>query len=330
MVKNANNQFTKRPNKNNFYNIPLVLDHSRDMLDKVGAVYDVAYGTAKGVNDSDISSCIAQVIFWNETSRQQEMVKILRKDPENIYFSVSVNGRFIESKKTGAVAKMIDMNLKHIAVVQEPADKNARIIFSDGFDINSIFNANTDIDLNTENKIQLSMENSTVSQTTSDVVDQSITAGTTTVGTGWTHTDNTSGVPPFKFSYNITDEETVKRLTRENAELRADYETLLKNHEAVKFALEELDKKVPIISEILALRPEMDKSFMYSLSTDQLTAVKSMIVDYSEKIETATRKTPVRGMFADTSSVKQETSVKEDFQMTPDELALKYYGKYEE
>ncbi len=105
----------KEQEKREYFAAPLVLDHSHRVLDKVGATYNLFY-------DEERRAAIADVEFWQYTPMLQEVAKRVEHDPENTYFSVRVKGNLRDDNS------ITDLQLIHIAVVLEPADKNARII----------------------------------------------------------------------------------------------------------------------------------------------------------------------------------------------------------
>jgi hypothetical protein len=116
MVERAGERETK-------YVAPIILDHSSRFLDKVGGAYRLEAGEHP---DDGRPAAIADVEFWNTTSMLREVAERVRLDPENTFFSVRVQGELREDPADGEY--LTDMRLIHIAVVNEPADPNARLI----------------------------------------------------------------------------------------------------------------------------------------------------------------------------------------------------------
>jgi len=112
----------KEHEKRKYFKVPLVLDHSDSFLDKVGATYNLEFGKDP---EKGLQAAIADVEFWNTTPMLREVAERVKLDPENTFFSVRVRGR-IEQDAEGEY--LADMTLIHIAVVNEPADPNARLI----------------------------------------------------------------------------------------------------------------------------------------------------------------------------------------------------------
>lgn len=107
------------------YAVPLVLDHSDRFLDKIGATNRLNFGTAKGRDGNDIPAALAGVEIWRDLAAGEELAKRIERDPENTFFSVRVRG---ELSERGKALHISNLQLIHIAVVQEPADGNARIL----------------------------------------------------------------------------------------------------------------------------------------------------------------------------------------------------------
>lgn len=120
MVKAA--QDFKKKEKLQYFKVPIVLDHSPHFLDKVGATFELNNGKHP---DDGKDAAIADVDFWTNTSILKEVSERVRLDPENTFFSVRVRGKIGEDDDGDF---LYDMELIHIAVVNEPADQGAKMI----------------------------------------------------------------------------------------------------------------------------------------------------------------------------------------------------------
>ena len=120
MVKAA--QDLKKSEKLEFFRIPIILDHSPFFLDKVGATFDLTTGKHP---DDGKTAAIADVDFWSTTPILKEVAERVRLDPENTFFSVRVRGKIGEDDDGDF---LYDMQLIHIAVVNEPAVHGAKMI----------------------------------------------------------------------------------------------------------------------------------------------------------------------------------------------------------
>jgi len=107
------------------YPVPLVLDHSDKFLDKIGATPDLRFGMAKSRDGKEVPAALARVDVWRDLAAGDELAKRIERDPQNTYFSVRVRGELSEQ---GGELFIKNMKLVHIAVVQEPADSNARVM----------------------------------------------------------------------------------------------------------------------------------------------------------------------------------------------------------
>lgn len=120
MVKAA--QDIKKSEKLEFFRTPIILDHSPNFLDKVGATFGLNSGKHP---DDGKEAAIADIDFWTSTPVLREVAERVRLDPENTFFSVRVRGKIGEDDDGDF---LYDMQLIHIAVVNEPADQGAKMI----------------------------------------------------------------------------------------------------------------------------------------------------------------------------------------------------------
>lgn len=120
MVKAAQD-FKKKENLQ-YFKVPIVLDHSPWFLDKVGATFELNNGKHP---DDGKDAAIADIDFWTNTPILKEVSERVRLDPENTFFSVRVRGKIGEDDDGDF---LYDMELIHIAVVNEPADQGAKMI----------------------------------------------------------------------------------------------------------------------------------------------------------------------------------------------------------
>lgn len=112
----------KKSENRAFYKVPLVVDHSDRIIDKVGNTFALEYSTDPANNNP---AALADVEFWTGTPMLDEVAFRVRKDPENTFFSVRVRGEWMKDDDGEYLAHL---KLIHIAVVNEPADSNARIL----------------------------------------------------------------------------------------------------------------------------------------------------------------------------------------------------------
>jgi len=94
---------------------PIVIGHTDNPLMKVGSTVNLWYDSAR-------KAAIADIDLWQDTSMQKDLVKLIRRDPDNTYFSVRVIGQ-MDNNNT-----IHDMKLIHIANVIQPADSNAKLL----------------------------------------------------------------------------------------------------------------------------------------------------------------------------------------------------------
>lgn len=107
---------------------PLVLDHSYKFLDKVGATFDLTFQEKILIRNIEVkNAAVASVEFWTGTPMLDEVAARVQKDPENTFFSVRVRG-LLHYDQERDQTYWTDLRLLHIAVVDEPADGNARLI----------------------------------------------------------------------------------------------------------------------------------------------------------------------------------------------------------
>lgn len=117
MVQASHEQRDKEKTK--YFKVPIVLDHSNEFLKKVGATFDLRYDKKEGA--------VADIELWDKTPAQEQTQELVKLDPENTFFSVRVRGKEFWDEENGAIGLM-DLRLIHIAIVNEPADANARIL----------------------------------------------------------------------------------------------------------------------------------------------------------------------------------------------------------
>lgn len=126
MVSRAD--LTKAEEKRSFYKVPIILDHSHEFLKKVGATVFLEFDKeVKARNGKILQGVKAVVELWDDTPMQREVLARVKRDLENTYFSISARGVLEETETEGAWAKIVDMVLIHIAIVNEPADENAAV-----------------------------------------------------------------------------------------------------------------------------------------------------------------------------------------------------------
>lgn len=120
MVQASNEQKTSE--NRSVHKAPLVVDHSDRIIDKVGNTFALEYSTDPA---NDNPAALADVEFWAGTPMLDEVVFRVHKDPENTFFSVRVRGEWMKDDDGEYLSHL---KLIHIAVVNEPADSNARIL----------------------------------------------------------------------------------------------------------------------------------------------------------------------------------------------------------
>lgn len=96
---------------------PIVIGHTDNPMMKIGSTVNIWYDPAR-------KAAIADIDLWQDTSMQRDLVKLIKRDPDNTFFSVRVIGQMDSNNK------IHDMKLIHIANVIQPADSNARLIES--------------------------------------------------------------------------------------------------------------------------------------------------------------------------------------------------------
>lgn len=145
-----------------FFRSPVVLDHSEKFVDKVGATIGADFATDP---DIGIPAAVLDVEFWTGTPIFDEVAARVRNDPENTFFSVRVRGDYMQDEKGEYLA---DLDLIHIAVVNEPADQNARIIG----ELSKEKSQSSDIDLNNNQEDITNMGDDTTTQELQSKVDE--------------------------------------------------------------------------------------------------------------------------------------------------------------
>ncbi|MBN2734735.1 MAG: hypothetical protein JXQ82_07765 [Methanomicrobiaceae archaeon] len=117
----------KSKENRDLFPVPIVLDHSYRFLDKIGGTFALEYSDKVQTSDGKIAGIIADIEFWEDTPIQKEVAARIRRDPENTYFSIRFYGMLHYDSQNDRYF-WSDMVLVHIAVVNEPADGNARIM----------------------------------------------------------------------------------------------------------------------------------------------------------------------------------------------------------
>jgi len=125
MVSRAKEQ--KEKEGRDRYPVPIVLDHSYRFLDKVGGTLELEYSDKVQTVNGPRPGVIAGIEFWEGTPIQREAAARVRQDPENTYFSIRFYGMLHYDSQNDRYF-WTDTILVHIAVVNEPADSNARIM----------------------------------------------------------------------------------------------------------------------------------------------------------------------------------------------------------
>ena len=145
-----------------FFKIPVVLDHSDRFLDKVGATNAVQFANDP---DTGIPAAILDVEFFAGTQLFDETIARVKADPDNTFFSVRVRGDYRKDENGEYLA---ELNQIHIAVVNEPADQNARIIG----ELSKEKSQSSDIDLNRKQEDITNMGDDTTTQELQSKVDE--------------------------------------------------------------------------------------------------------------------------------------------------------------
>jgi len=130
----------KKKESRSYFAVPIVLDHSYRFIDKVGATFGLNYSEIESKKGGKLPAALADIEFWQDTPMQKEVAARVARDPENTYFSVRVRG-MLHYQPDPEEYFWTDLNLIHIAVVNDPADTNARIIEELGADSDFSLNA---------------------------------------------------------------------------------------------------------------------------------------------------------------------------------------------
>ncbi|PKG32407.1 hypothetical protein [Methanoregula sp.] len=111
-----------------YYPIPLILDHSWQFLDKVGATFDLTFEPEVKIRNKTIKNAmVASVEFWTGTPMLDEVAARVQKDPEGTFFSVRIRG-LLNYDQDKDVTYWTNFRVIHIAPVLEPADPDAQMI----------------------------------------------------------------------------------------------------------------------------------------------------------------------------------------------------------
>ncbi len=124
------NSIAKKVNESrNYLSAPIILDHSNEFLKKVGATVALNYEQAVETRSGTRPAVLAIIELWGDTPIQRETQARVKQDPENTYFSIRVYGECVESDLEEAWwGKLTNLQLIHIALVNEPADSNTGIV----------------------------------------------------------------------------------------------------------------------------------------------------------------------------------------------------------
>lgn len=111
-----------------YFQIPLILDHGYQFLDKVGATFDLTFEPEVKVrNKSVMNAMVASVEFWTGTPMLDEVAARVLKDPEGTFFSVRIRG-MLNYDQDKNITYWTNFRVIHIAPVLEPADPDAQMI----------------------------------------------------------------------------------------------------------------------------------------------------------------------------------------------------------
>lgn len=105
----------KAQKKTAYIQAPITVGHTDNPLMKFGTTYDMRY-------DPTLKAAIADVELWPDTGVGREAIALMKRDPDNTFFSVRVLGKMDDD---GGIH---DLKLIHIANVLQPADSNAKML----------------------------------------------------------------------------------------------------------------------------------------------------------------------------------------------------------
>ena len=268
---------------------------------------------------------------------EKEVCAKIREDPTNVFFSVRVRGELVEpsmaAMKLGAWAKIVNMRWMHLALVNEPADENARILEELASTVGKLDLGETTMP--TENlgtvTAPIPAVASALNLTSATVTDVTTGTATTNTVTNFGITDNSGYAPPATyepviitvpgtgtdktFDYRLVpvtpesdihlnkdianetrmaSDESSKQIADLTADLKKekDANVVLQTELAAAKALAadltvkleksnkdlaELDAKIPLVTEILAINGAVKKEFLYSLTKEQLVEFKGVV-----------------------------------------------------
>jgi len=320
----------KQADNGEYYQVPIILDHSNKFLDKIGGTLAVQFST-------DAKAAISDIRFWENTDMEKEVCAKIREDPTNVFFSVRVRGELVEpsmaAMKLGAWAKIVNMRWMHLALVNEPADENARILEELASTVGKLDLGETTMP--TENlgtvTAPIPAVASALNLTSATVTDVTTGTATTNTVTNFGITDNSGYAPPATyepviitvpgtgtdktFDYRLVpvtpesdihlnkdianetrmaSDESSKQIADLTADLKKekDANVVLQTELAAAKALAadltvkleksnkdlaELDAKIPLVTEILAINGAVKKEFLYSLTKEQLVEFKGVV-----------------------------------------------------
>lgn len=312
----ASRQKKKDLYKGQYYPVPIILDHSESFLDKIGATIDMQYSETS-------KAAIADIYLWENTPIQKEAAERVRQDPENTFFSIRCRGSIVEpseeAENKGAWARITDIELIHIAIVNEPADENARILESLGF-----------------SDPQLKPTDSTPKQP-ENTEDPDINLNTDIVHKDL-HMDTPKAQDPTPAPPKVEDQGLDTELTaakQKLATLEQSNKELTETVTKLRADLKTIDAKIPIIAEILSIDQSVDKPFLYSLSKEQLD--KLVLILQSHNIKVTESKDLIQDSTTDLTTEKSHNpsydnsnetkESKDDDDLSLIELSRKYYGE---
>jgi len=107
-------------------NVPLVIDHSDDLLKRIGTTLAMTTGTVEK-DGKQIKALILDHEFQQTTSVQKDVVALVKAAPDEILFSIRVGG---DLKYDGATGEYYwtDLWVDHNSVVTSPACANTGIV----------------------------------------------------------------------------------------------------------------------------------------------------------------------------------------------------------
>ena len=107
-------------------NVPLVIDHSDDLLKRIGSTLAITTGTVEK-DGKQIKALILDHEFQQTTSVQQDVAALVKAAPDEILFSIRVGGDLKYDGVTGEYY-WTDLWVDHNSIVTNPACANTGIV----------------------------------------------------------------------------------------------------------------------------------------------------------------------------------------------------------